>query len=137
MLLGDEAEAAARALGEHGTTTLRTNTCGTSVEELERALGEAGIETERGALHEGSLNVRAGAPTSFPGFAEGWFAVQDQASSYVVRALDPQPGERVLDACAGPGGKAAHIGCLVAPQGTLVAGDPSIARAGLVRSTLD
>jgi 16S rRNA (cytosine967-C5)-methyltransferase len=136
LLVGDEAEAAARALGEHGATTLRTNTCRTSIDELERALGEAGIETERGALHEESLNVRAGAPTSFPGFAEGCFAVQDQASSFVVRALDPQPGERVLDACAGPGGKAAHIACLLGP-GTLVAADPSIARAGLVRSTLD
>jgi 16S rRNA (cytosine967-C5)-methyltransferase len=137
LLLGDEAEAAARALGEHGTTTLRTNTCRTSVDELERALVEAGIETERGALHEESLNVRAGAPTSFPGFAQGWFAVQDQASSFVVRAFDPQPGERVLDACAGPGGKAAHIACLLEPNGTLVAADPSVARAGLVRSTLD
>jgi 16S rRNA (cytosine967-C5)-methyltransferase len=137
LLLGDEAEAAARALGEHGTTTLRTNTCRTSIDELERALDEADVETERGGLHEESLNVRAGAPTSFPGFAEGWFAVQDQASSFVVRGLDPQPGERIIDACAGPGGKAAHIACLLGPRGMLVATDPSIARAGLVRSTLD
>lgn len=137
LLLGDEAEAAARALGEHGATTLRTNTCRTSVDDLEGALREAGNQAERGALHEESLIVRAGAPTSFPGFAEGWFAVQDQASSFVVRVLDPQPGERVLDACAGPGGKAAHIACLVEPEGTLIATDPAIARAGLVRSTLD
>lgn len=137
LLLGGEAEAAARALGEHGATTLRANTCRTSVDDLERSLREASIETERGALHEESLIVRAGAPTSFPGFAEGWFAVQDEGSSFVVRALDPQSGERVLDVCAGPGGKAAHIACLLGPQGTLVATDPSIARAGLVRSTLD
>lgn len=137
LLLGDEAEAVARTLGEHGMTTVRTNTCRTSVDELEQALVEAGIETERGVLHEESLNVRAGAPTSFPRFAHGWFAVQDQASSFVVRALDPQPGERVLDACAGPGGKAAHIACLLGPKGTFVAADPSVARAGLVRSTLD
>jgi len=136
-LLGDEAEAAARALGEHGATSLRTNTCRTSAGELERTLRESGIETERGALHRESLIVRAGAPTSFPGFAGGWFAVQDQASSLVVRALDPQPGERVLDACAGPGGKAAHIACLIERQGKLVATDPSVTRAGLVRSTLE
>jgi len=137
LLLGDGAEPAARALGEHGATTLRTNTCRTSVDELEQSLRKAGIETERGALYEESLNVHAGAPTSFPGFADGWFAVQDQASSFVVRTLDPQPGERILDACAGPGGKAAHIACLLGPEGNLVATDPSIARGGLVRSTLD
>jgi 16S rRNA (cytosine967-C5)-methyltransferase len=137
LVLGDDAEAAARALGEHGPTTLRTNTCRTSVDELARALRDAGIDTERGTMFEESLLVSVGAPTSLPGFAEGWFAVQDQASSFVVRALDPRPGEAVLDACAGPGGKSAHIACLIGPEGRLIASDPSTARAGLVRSTLD
>jgi 16S rRNA (cytosine967-C5)-methyltransferase len=137
LLFGNDAEAAARALGEHGPRTLRTNTCRKTVDGLERALRDAGIDAERGTLHEESLSVSAGAPTSLPGFAEGWFAVQDQASSFVVRTLEPQPGERVLDVCAGPGGKAAHIACLIGPQGQLVASDPSPARAGLVRSTLD
>jgi 16S rRNA (cytosine967-C5)-methyltransferase len=95
------------------------------------------VEVERGRLHAGSLLVPAGAPASFPGFAEGWFAVQDQASSFVVDALDPQPGERVLDACAGPGGKAADIACRVGPDGMLVAADLVPARAALVRSTLE
>src|SRR5207247_1297180 len=63
---------------------------------------------------------------------EGWFAVQDPASAFVVRALDPRPGDRVLDACAGPGGKATHAACLVGGGGLLVAGDASPARAGLV-----
>jgi 16S rRNA (cytosine967-C5)-methyltransferase len=76
--------------------------------------------------------VESGAPVDLPGFREGWFAVQDQASSYVVTALDPQPGERVLDLCAGPGGKAAHIACLVGERGRLVAGDVLVHRASLV-----
>ncbi|MGH2589181.1 MAG: transcription antitermination factor NusB, partial [Actinomycetota bacterium] len=135
--LGDETEAAATAVAERGGTTIRTNTCRTTVEDLERSLLGAGVEFGRGELHPGSFRLASGAPASLPGFDDGWFAVQDEASSFVVDALDPRAGERVLDACAGPGGKAGHIACLVGPDGDLVAADPSPARAGLVRATLD
>lgn len=135
-LLGAQAEEAARALAEPARVTLRTNTCRSSVEDLERALRAAGVDIERGEVHHGSLLVGGGAPSRLPGFAEGWFAVQDQASSFVVRTLDPRPGERVLDACAGPGGKAGHIACLLTPGGRLVAADASAARVALVRRTL-
>ncbi|MGZ8612277.1 MAG: 16S rRNA (cytosine(967)-C(5))-methyltransferase RsmB [Actinomycetota bacterium] len=136
-LLGDEAEEAAAALGRPARTTLRTNTCRTGVDELEAALAGAGLGVERGSVHAGSLLVSSSAPAAFPGFDEGWFAVQDEASSFVVDALDPQPGERVLDACAGPGGKAGDIACRVGAEGRLVAADANVARAGLVRSSLD
>lgn len=46
---------------------------------------------------------------NLPGFKEGWFSVQDLASQAVVEYLDLKPGQRVLDACAAPGGKACHI----------------------------
>ncbi len=44
-----------------------------------------------------------------PGFAEGWFAVQDIAAQHAASLLDAQPHERILDCCAAPGGKTAHI----------------------------
>lgn len=44
-----------------------------------------------------------------PGFNEGWVSVQDSAAQLAAELLDVQPGQRVLDACAAPGGKAAHI----------------------------
>ena len=47
--------------------------------------------------------------TSLPGFAEGWFAVQDGAAQYAATFLAPQSGERILDCCAAPGGKTGHI----------------------------
>ena len=58
--------------------------------------------------------------------------MQDQASAFVVGALDPQPGDRVLDVCAAPGGKAAHVACLVGETGSVVAGDVRPERAALV-----
>ena len=97
----------------------------------------AGIQTERGTVHPDSLVVASGSPSALPGFAEGRFAVQDQASSFVVRALDPQPGDRVLDVCAGPGGKTGHLACLVEPMGRVVAADVSLARLELVRANIE
>ncbi len=44
-----------------------------------------------------------------PKFADGWFSVQDAAAQLAAGLLDAQPGERILDACAAPGGKTAHV----------------------------
>jgi 16S rRNA (cytosine967-C5)-methyltransferase len=132
----EETERAASALAERAPLTIRANSCRTTVDELERELRSAGIQTERGTVHPDSLEVASGSPSALPGFAEGRFAVQDQASSFVVRALDPQPGDRVLDVCAGPGGKTGHLACLVEPEGRAVAADVSLARLGLVRANV-
>ena len=135
-LLGDERDVAAAALAGSAPTTLRVNRCRTTPDELGSRLAGAGVEVTRGSLNEDSLVLSSGAPEWLPGFDDGSFTVQDQASSFVVSALDPQPGERVLDACAGPGGKAGDIACRVGPHGRLVAADVSALRAALVRSTL-
>jgi 16S rRNA (cytosine967-C5)-methyltransferase len=74
--------------------------------------------------------VQGGRPAELPGFAEGWFAVQDEASAWVVDVLGPEPGELILDACAAPGGKAADIACRA---GAVVAADVSPRRLGLAR----
>jgi len=131
-LLGDGAEAAAAALAEPAPLTLRTNTCRTTADELEEALQAAGHRAARGVINGDSLVLERAEPRTLPGYARGWFAVQDQASAFVVRALDPRPGERVLDLCAGPGGKAAQIACALRPEGTAVGGDRSLPRARLV-----
>jgi len=129
----DEVEEAAAALARPGGVTIRTNTCATTVDELERALADAGAEAARGAVHPDSLVLEHGAPSRLPGFDRGWFAVQDQASSVVVAALDPQPGERILDVCAAPGGKTIHAACLAEPNGLVVGADLSLRRLELIR----
>jgi 16S rRNA (cytosine967-C5)-methyltransferase len=132
--LGPDAELAAAALGEPAPVTVRTNTCRTSVEELRAALERAGVASTPGAVHAESLVLAGGSPSELPGFQLGWFAVQDQASSFVVSALGARPGERVVDVCAGPGGKAGHLACVVSPGGVTVAADVSPIRAALVRA---
>ncbi|MFH0786129.1 MAG: 16S rRNA (cytosine(967)-C(5))-methyltransferase RsmB [Pseudomonadota bacterium] len=56
-------------------------------------------------------------------FHQGFFQIQDEASQLVAYILDPQPGERILDLCAGAGGKAGHLAQLMNNQGTILAVD--------------
>ncbi len=135
-IVGPEAEAAAAALGERPPVCIRTNPCRTTTDRLEAELRRAGLDPRRGGVHADALLIEGAAPSALPGFDEGWFAVQDQASAFVVDVLDPRPGESVLDACAGPGGKAVDIACRVGSGGRLVAGDVSATRSALVRRTL-
>ncbi|MDP9131962.1 MAG: RsmB/NOP family class I SAM-dependent RNA methyltransferase, partial [Nitrospirota bacterium] len=58
-----------------------------------------------------------------PGYADGRFYVEDEAGQLIPLFLDVRPGQRVLDACAAPGGKATHLAALMANQGEIVAVD--------------
>jgi 16S rRNA (cytosine967-C5)-methyltransferase len=128
-LLGGEAEAAAAAMAAPAGLTLRANPCAVSVDDLVGALEGAGHEVERGRVHPGSLRLRGGDPRALPGWEEGLFTVQDEASAWVVDVVEPRPGDRVLDAAAAPGGKATDVACRA---GSVVAADLSERRMGLV-----
>jgi 16S rRNA (cytosine967-C5)-methyltransferase len=54
---------------------------------------------------------------------QGFFQIQDEASQMIAPILDPQPGERILDLCAGAGGKAGHLAQLMNNQGNIMAVD--------------
>ncbi len=70
------------------------------------------------------------------GFAEGHFVVQDPATRFAIEALDVQPGQRVLDACAAPGGKTAQIAARVGAEGSVVANELSETRLAKLKDTL-
>lgn len=95
-----------------------------------------GLVAELGAevLPTGSLRLReAGQVSTLPGFEEGAWWVQDAAAAIPVLCLDPQPGERVIDLCAAPGGKTLQ---LAAAGARVVAVDTSESRMGRVRENL-
>jgi 16S rRNA (cytosine967-C5)-methyltransferase len=137
LLPPDEVEPAALAFGERGPLTLRVNSCRTAVDDVIDALCAAGLEPAVGAVHPECLVLSGGDPTTIPGWRDGWFAVQDQASAFVVETLDPHPGDRVLDACAAPGGKTAFLACRVGAEGAVVAADRHADRAALIPTALD
>jgi len=71
---------------------------------------ESGFETRSHPHARDAICVTpAAAVEKIPGFEIGWLSVQDPAAQLARDLLDPQPGERVLDACAAPGGKSAHL----------------------------
>jgi 16S rRNA (cytosine967-C5)-methyltransferase len=75
--------------------------------------------------------------TELPGFAAGDVSVQDAASQFAVELIDPQPGMRVLDACAAPGGKTTHLLERESGLRELVALDQSAERLLRLRENLD
>ena len=90
---------------------------------------------------QGSFIVPGGVRVeSLPGFAEGHFVVQDPATRHAVELLDVHPGQRVLDACAAPGGKTAQIASRLFASGDrsgrLTANEASKARLPLLEDTI-
>jgi len=109
---------------------VRVNRIRTTPEELLSLMAGRGIEAHPVNPQPDALRIRSGgrAVGLLPGFREGLFSVQDGASQLVAPLLAPRPGERILDACAAPGGKAAHIAALTGNDLELVATDSSETR---------
>jgi 16S rRNA (cytosine967-C5)-methyltransferase len=133
----EDAEALMRALNERPPLTLRTNTLRLTRDALaERLAAEEGVRARATAYApEGLVVEPAGRPAAWRAFADGGFAVQDEASMLVARLLDPRPGDTVGDVCAAPGTKSAHLAQLMDNRGRVVAMDPQPARLRLVGET--
>ncbi len=106
-----------------------------SVAELLVSFREAGVQA---TLHPGfktrALCLPHGSHVDkLPGFSEGLFSIQDPATLEAVRLLDVHPGQRVLDACAAPGGKTVQLAALMARTGELFAMDCWTDRVALMR----
>ena len=96
------------AANQHQPMTLRINRRTTTKQDYQTLLQNAGIEA-KDLGGQALLLERAVAVKELPGFAEGRVSVQDAAAQLAAPLLDVQPGMRVLDACAAPGGKTTHI----------------------------
>lgn len=104
----DHWQAALISGNQHPPMSVRVNRRRSSVDEAQAALGAAGIQTRR--LGEMGLLLEHAVPVArLPGFAEGLLSVQDWGAQQAARLLDLHDGQRVLDACAAPGGKTAHM----------------------------
>jgi len=105
--------------------TLRVNTLRTSRSELLTLLSKHASETFATAFSPEGISICAPSTAVFdlPGYAEGHFQVQDEAAQITGHILSPRPGETVLDACAGLGGKTGHLAQLMKNSGRLVAMD--------------
>lgn len=112
------------AQNEQAQVILRVNTLKISVQELQKKLATEEIATQ--TLNDQKealvLEERANVFMS-PLFKEGYFEVQDASSQLVAPFLEVEPGMRVVDACAGAGGKTLHLASLMQNKGQIIAMD--------------
>jgi 16S rRNA (cytosine967-C5)-methyltransferase len=117
-------------LNQPATLTLRANTLKIGAAELLPRIGALSQGAVRTSFApDGIRNCRAAATLfEHPIFHQGLCAVQDEAAQLIALLVDPRPGDRVLDGCAGQGGKSAHMAALMQDRGEIVAVDRSAKR---------
>lgn len=131
-----EAERLAETMAEAAPLTVRVNTLRTSRAALLARFAEGGINAEPTSFSPDGLRILSRtAVTVLPGFSEGLFTVQDESSQLAARFLAPRAGERILDACAAPGGKTTHLAQLMENRGEIIAGDLSDKKLARVTET--
>lgn len=123
-LLGDKWDKELDTLNQQANVIIRVNSLKITREGLMKRLHEEGIETYAPKGYKDAL-VLAKRHNMFrsPTFKEGLFEVQDASSQLVAAALDVAPGMRVIDACAGAGGKSLHLAALMENKGRILSMD--------------
>ena len=121
------------AMNEPAAVTLRPDPRHVTATALADELREAGAEVEAGRLVPDALLVRGvGDPGRLPAVRDGRATPQDQGSQAVVAILAPEPGERIADVAAAPGGKATAIAERVGSDGSVVALDVDAGRVRMI-----
>lgn len=125
--LADRWDKELRALNTEAEVVLRANTLKTTPKELQAKLDEEGtsttsIKTVADALVLGRRQNIFQSPL----FKDGLFEVQDAGSQLIAPFLQVAPGQRVIDACAGAGGKALHLASLMQNSGRIIAMDTEL-----------
>lgn len=111
---------------------IRVNMLKTDLPTLIKELGKQGIQVEKGESEkflflEGAKNIEG-----LKFFQEGKFTVQDEVAGWIPEILNPQPNEKILDACSSPGGKTTYMAELMKNQGEIRAWDLHEHRVKLV-----
>ncbi len=112
------------ALNKQATVVLRANTLKTTKERLKKILLENDIETQFVKGHQDALQlIERKNVFRTDAFKNGFFEVQDASSQLVAEFLEVKPGMRVVDTCAGAGGKTLHLAALMENKGQVIALD--------------
>ena len=123
-VFGDRLEVELAALMGEAATDLRTNTIKATREEAIAALAREGVEGKPTPLSPLGIRVAGRPPlASLNCFKQGMIEVQDEGSQLIALLTDARPGQRVIDFCAGAGGKTLALAAAMNNKGKLVASD--------------
>ncbi|MEQ6122875.1 methyltransferase domain-containing protein [Pseudotenacibaculum sp. MALMAid0570] len=112
------------ALNKQAEVILRTNTLNISKQDLQNQLSKENIDAQPIKGYESALKLVERANVfKTEAFKKGYFEVQDASSQLVAEYLDVTPGMKVVDTCAGAGGKTLHIASLMKNKGQIIAMD--------------
>jgi 16S rRNA (cytosine967-C5)-methyltransferase len=134
----DRTRALCEANNRPAGITLRLNPLRTTSEELVQRLQREGCQhVTASRWHAEGLLVHGIDRLDTTGsYQEGLFQVQDEGAMFVAPLCDAQPGHRVLDACAAPGGKTTHLAHCMRDRGTIIALDAQAGRLRLLQENL-
>tara|TARA_Y100001968_G_scaffold225728_1_gene208565 strand:- start:631 stop:1956 length:1326 start_codon:yes stop_codon:yes gene_type:complete len=120
-----------KAFNEIPPIDIRVNNLRANLIEVKENFDSCGIQNQFISNCPYGLAISAGVgdPKKWPGYEEGNWSVQDRSSQLIAPLLAPLPGEKILDACAAPGGKSTHIAELMNNQGEIWSVDRSSRRS--------
>ncbi len=121
--LGENWEPQLAALNEKPSVFLRVNTLLATIEEAQAWLAEHNVETTTLPDHPYALALPPGKIIPKSLRLDGRIEIQDPSSQRIAPMLDPQPGQRIIDACSGAGGKALHLAALSQNEARIYAMD--------------
>ena len=127
----EDANKIAKAFNCISPIDIRVNKLRADLKDVKEIFDSCGIHNQVISSCPYGLEVRAGvgAPGKWPGYEEGKWSVQDRSSQLIAPLLGPLPGEKILDACAAPGGKSTHIAELINNEGKIWSVDRSSRRS--------
>lgn len=126
-------------LNQPPTLDLRINPLKCDLPTVQKVLQEKGIESQPLPNLPQSLRLLTppGSIRNLPGYAEGWWVVQEASAQLVSHVVNPHPGAIVLDLCAAPGGKSTHLAELMQGQGKIWACDRTASRLRKVQQNCE
>ncbi|WP_082423294.1 16S rRNA (cytosine(967)-C(5))-methyltransferase RsmB [Paenibacillus dakarensis] len=120
----EAAEAICKANNEPPAVSIRVNTTMISREAMLEEMNNGGFDAVPSKLSPYGIIVKSGGNMAHTDwYRDGMISIQDESSMLVAEVVDPAPGMRVLDCCAAPGGKTAHMGEIMKDDGSIIAND--------------